>query len=198
MDDIEELQEPTRTQEVPKDVKDRTWTTLTFQESQREAMAMQTLSSHTLSDSKRLTQQLAQTTLATTTTLSGVRGRGTTQPVPQGGGSGGNPRSNPGGGNPGRGNPGGNPGGGNPGRGNPGGNPGGGNPGRGGGGNPPPEEDNPRDNKQFPPPTENDLWVLLPSTLKVTAPERKNLLTKSQTTSSSTTNTSPSNRPSPE
>jgi hypothetical protein len=100
-DNIKEPQEPTRTQEIPKDVKDRTWTTLTFQESQREAMAMQTLSSRTLSDSERLAQQLAQTTLATTTSLSGVRGRGTTQPVPQGGGSGGNPRGNPGGGNPG-------------------------------------------------------------------------------------------------
>jgi hypothetical protein len=59
-DDIEEPQEPTRTQEVPKDIRDRTWTTLTFQESQKEAMATQTLSSHTLSNSERLAQQLAQ------------------------------------------------------------------------------------------------------------------------------------------
>jgi hypothetical protein len=64
----------------------------------------------------------------TTTTMSGVGGRGTTQPAPQGGGSsGGNPRGNPGGGNPGGGNPRGNPGGGNPGGG------GGGNPPAGGG-----------------------------------------------------------------
>jgi hypothetical protein len=96
-------------------------------------MATQTFSSCTLSDSKRLAQQLAQTTLATTTTLSGVGGQGTTQPTPQGGSRGGNPGGNPAGGNPG-----GNPGGGNPGGGNPGGgNPGGGNPGGGGGGNPP-------------------------------------------------------------
>jgi hypothetical protein len=90
-------------------------------------MATQTLSTRTLSDSERLAQQLAQTTLTTTTTLSGVGGRGTTQPAPQGGGSGGNPGGSPGGGNPGGGNPG-NPGGGNP----------GGNPGGGGGRNPPP------------------------------------------------------------
>jgi hypothetical protein len=124
-DDIDEPQEPTRTQEVPEDVKNCTWTALTFQESQKEAMATQTFSSCTLTDGKQLAQQLAQTTLATTTTtLSGVGGRGNTQPAPQG--SSGS-----------RGNPGGNPGGGNPGGGNPGGNPGGGNPGGGGGGNPP-------------------------------------------------------------
>jgi hypothetical protein len=131
-DDIDELQESTQTQEVPEDIKNRTWTVLSFQESQKEAMAMQTLSSCTLSDSEQLAQQLAQTTLATTTTaMSGIGGRGTTQPAPQGGGSsGGNPGGNPGGGNPG-----GNPAGGNPGGGNPRGNPGrgGGNPPAGGG-----------------------------------------------------------------
>jgi hypothetical protein len=74
-DDIDEPQEHTRTQEVPEDVKNRTWTTLTVQESQKEAMATQTLSTRTLTDSKRLAQQLAQTTLATTTTaLSGMGG----------------------------------------------------------------------------------------------------------------------------
>jgi hypothetical protein len=129
-DDIDEPQEPTRTQEVPEDVKNRTWTALASKESQEEAMAMQTFGTHTLTDSEQLAQQLAQTTLATTTTaLSGTGGRGMTQTAPQGGGGGGNPRGNPGGGNPGRGNP----GGGNPGGGNPGGNLGGG-----GGRNPPP------------------------------------------------------------
>jgi hypothetical protein len=65
-DDIDESQEPTQTQEVPEDVKNCTWTALTFQESQKEAMATQTFSTRTLSDSKRLVQQLAQTTLAVT------------------------------------------------------------------------------------------------------------------------------------
>jgi hypothetical protein len=62
----------------------------------------------------------------------------------------------------------------------------------------PPEEDSPPDNQQPPLPMENDSWVPLPSTSKATAPEQKNLLTKLWTISSSTTNTSPSNRPSPE
>jgi hypothetical protein len=112
-DDIDEPQELSRTQEVPEDVKNRSWTALTFIETQQAAMATQTLGTHTLTDSKRLAQQLAQTSLATTTTLSGIGGRGLTQPVPPaGGGGGGNPGGNPGGG--GGGNPGGRGGGRNP------------------------------------------------------------------------------------
>jgi hypothetical protein len=51
-DDIDEPQEPTRTQEVPEDVKNHTWTATSFQESQKEAMATETFSTRTLSDSK--------------------------------------------------------------------------------------------------------------------------------------------------
>jgi hypothetical protein len=153
-DDIDEPQEPTRTQEVPEDVKNHTWTATSFQESQKEAMATQTFSTRTLSDSKRLAQQLAQTTLAmTTTTMSGVGGRGTTQPAPQGGGSsGGNPGGNPGGGNPGGGNPRGNPGGGNP----------GGNPGGGGGGNPPAGGGQPAGLQAVPPVTHGECLMGAP------------------------------------
>jgi hypothetical protein len=60
------------------------------------------------------------------------------------------------------------------------------------------EEDNPQDNKQSLSSMENDSWVPLPSILKATAPEQRNSLTKLRTTSSSTTNTSPSNQPLPE
>jgi hypothetical protein len=60
------------------------------------------------------------------------------------------------------------------------------------------QEDNPQDSKPPLPSMENDSWVPLPSISKATAPEQKNSSTKLRTTSSSTTNISPSNRPLPE
>jgi hypothetical protein len=74
-DDINEPQEPVRDQEVPEDVKNQPWTALTIIGTQQAAMATQTSSSRTLTDSKQLAQQLTQTTiLATTTALSGTGG----------------------------------------------------------------------------------------------------------------------------
>jgi hypothetical protein len=56
------------------------------------------------------------------------------------------------------------------------------------------EEDNPPDNKQCPrSPMENVLWAPHLSISKVTAPGQKNSSMKLLTTSSSITNTSPSN-----
>jgi hypothetical protein len=60
------------------------------------------------------------------------------------------------------------------------------------------QEDNLQDSKPPLPSMENDSWVPLQFISKATAPGQKNSSTKSRTTSSSTTNISPSNRPLPE